>query len=85
MHGIYVTRKASSSTGAQGASEIRIRRISIRYEDGTVTFVPEAGEEFFSQDDVHRLVGLLQQSSQALEWGTAPDGIPDSEQGSGLV
>ena len=42
----------------------------LRYEDDRkVCFVPEAGEEFFSQDDAHRLVGMLHKGSEALEWG----------------
>lgn len=86
MHGIEVTRRATGGPGVERASGIRIRRISVRYEDGSsASFIPEAGEAFFSQDDVHRLVGLLQQSSQALEWGTAPESVPDSEQGRGLA
>ena len=47
-----------------------IRRICVRYEDGRrVCFVPEAGEEFFSQDDAHRVVGMLHKGSEILEWG----------------
>ena len=47
-----------------------IRRICVRYEDDRkVCFVPEAGEEYFSQDDAHRLVGMLHKGSEALEWG----------------
>jgi hypothetical protein len=49
---------------------VLIRRICLRYEDGRrVCFVPEAGEEFFSQDDAHRVVGMLHKGSEALEWG----------------
>jgi hypothetical protein len=33
-----------------------------------VCFVPETGEEFFSQDDAHRVVGMLHIGSEALEW-----------------
>lgn len=46
------------------------RRICVRYEDGRkVCFVPEAWEKFFSQDDAHRVVGMLHKSSEILEWG----------------
>ena len=38
-------------------------------DDRKVCFVPEAGEEFFSQDDAHRLVGMLHKGTEALEWG----------------
>jgi hypothetical protein len=49
---------------------VLIRRICLRYGDNRkVCFVPEAGEEFFSQNDAHRLVGMLHKGSEALEWG----------------
>ena len=52
------------------AGQVLIRRICIRYENGRkVCFVPEAGEEFFSQDDAHRLVGMLHKGSEVLELG----------------
>jgi hypothetical protein len=55
---------------------VLIRRICLRYEDDRkVCFVPEAGEGFFSQDDVHRVVGMLHKGSEALEWSSAPEGI----------
>ena len=48
------------------------------YEDGRrVCLVPEAGEEFFSQDDAHRVVGMLHIGSEALEWGlVSPERYP---------
>ena len=45
----------------------------MRYGDGRrVCFVPEAGKEFFSRDDVHRVVGMLHTGSEAMEWGLTP-------------
>jgi hypothetical protein len=42
----------------------------MRYEVGRrVCFIPEAAEEFFSQDDAHRVVGMLHIGSEVLEWG----------------
>jgi hypothetical protein len=42
-----------------------------------VCFVPEAGEEFSSRDDVHRIVGILHIGSEALEWGLiSPERCP---------
>jgi hypothetical protein len=41
-----------------------------------VCFIPEFGEEFFSQDDAHRVVGMLHIGSEALEWGLTPGRIP---------
>jgi hypothetical protein len=87
MHGIEVTRESTESgLGTSRAAEVRIRRISVCHEDGGVmTFIPEAGEEFFSKDDVDRLVGILHQSSEAMEWGQISEGAPDAEQGRGLA
>ena len=69
-HGVEVKRRATNGPGDRRASQVLIRRICIRYEDGRrVCFVPEAGEEFFSRDDAHRVVGMLHIGSEALEWG----------------
>ncbi len=78
-HGIEVKRRATpSGPGDRRAGQVLIRRICIRYEDGKrVCFVPEAGEEFFSQDGAHRVVGMLHIGSEALEWGLIkPDRCP---------
>jgi hypothetical protein len=57
-HGVEVKRRATKGPGDRRDGEVLICRICIRYEDDRkVCFVPEAGEEFFSQDDAHRLVG----------------------------
>jgi hypothetical protein len=54
---------------------VLMRRICIRYEDGRkVCFVPEAGEEYFSQDDAHRVVGMLHKGTEVLE--CAPYALP---------
>jgi hypothetical protein len=56
-HGVELRRRAKNDLGDRRASEVLIRRICVRYEDDRkVCFVPEAGEEYFSQDDAHRLV-----------------------------
>jgi hypothetical protein len=68
VHGVEVRRRAAGGPGDPRASEVLIRRICVRYEDGgRVCFVPEAGEEFFSRDDVHRVVGMLHTGSEAME------------------
>jgi hypothetical protein len=52
-----------------------MRRICLRYEDGRkVCVVPEAGEEFFSRDDAHRVVGMLRKGSEVLEWDLSSSG-----------
>ena len=40
---------------------------------------PRGGEEFVSQDDAHRVVGMLHKSSEVLEWGPVLEGYPDAE------
>jgi hypothetical protein len=48
-HGDEVRRRDRGDPGDRRASQVLIRRICLRYEDGgRVCFVPEAGEEFFS-------------------------------------
>ena len=65
-----VRRRTKNGLGDRRASEVLMRRICLRYEDDRkVCFVPKAGEEFFSQDDAPRLVGMLHKGSEALEWG----------------
>jgi hypothetical protein len=79
-HGVDVRRRTTNGPGDRRASEVLLRRICIRYEDGRkVCFIPEAGEEFFSQDDAHRVVGMLHKGSEALEWGLALEGQPGTE------
>jgi len=79
-HGVQVRRRTTNGPGDRRASEVLIRRICLGYEDDRkVCFVLEAGEEFFSQDDVHRVVGMLHKGSEALEWSSAPEGDPGAE------
>ena len=57
LHGVEVSRRATNGPRDRRAAQVLIRRICVRYEDGRrVCFVPEAGEEVFSQDDAHRVV-----------------------------
>jgi hypothetical protein len=70
LHGVEVRRRATNGLGDRRAAQVLMRRICLRYEDGRrVCFIPEAGEEFFSKDDVHRVVGMLHKGSEVLEWG----------------
>ena len=87
MHGIEVTRESTEGgSGNSRAAEVRIRRISVCYEDGRkMTFIPEAGEEFFSKDDVDRLVGLVHKAAETMEWERVSEGSPDAEQARGLA
>lgn len=76
-HGVNVRRRGGNGAGEPRTAEVLMRRICLRYEDGRrMCFVPEAGEEFFSRDDVHRVVGMLHGGSEALEWGQTLEGQP---------
>jgi hypothetical protein len=64
LHGIEVRRRPTDGLGDPKASEVWLRRISVRYENGTVmSFVPEAKQEYFFQDEAERMVGILRKSS----------------------
>ena len=79
-HGVELRRRAKNDLGDRRASEVLIRRICVRYEDDRkVCFVPEAGEEFFSRDDAHRVVGILHKGSEVLEWGLELEEQPGTE------
>jgi hypothetical protein len=64
LHGVEVSRRAADGSWDPTAGEM--------HEDGRrVCFIPEAGEEFFSQDDAYRVVGLMRSASNVVEWGIA--------------
>ena len=74
MHGIERTREMSDPSGSQGG----VARIIVRYSDGRVlTFVPDAGRETFSEDDILELKKVLDRASSAAEWADMSLG-PDS-------
>ena len=55
----------SDPPGSQGG----VTRIIVRYSDGRVlTFVPDAGRETFSEDDILELKKLLDTASSKAEW-----------------
>lgn len=79
FHGVEVSSRPTDGSGDRRTSEVLIRRICSHYEDGRkVCFIPEAREEFFSQDDAHRIVGILHRGSEALEWGLRPERHPST-------
>jgi hypothetical protein len=66
MHGIIRQRNYHEGSGM---SHIDIDRVVVRYSDGrTLTFVPEAGRENFSEDDMLELAKVLTRASSATEW-----------------
>lgn len=66
MHGIF---RKSSVTESSQMSPVDIKRVVVRYSDGrTLNFLPEAGREEFSQDDMSELVKVLTRASSTAEW-----------------
>ncbi len=71
MHGIIRERNYH---GGSGTSDVDIARIVVRYSDGRrLTFVPEAGRENFSEDDMLELAKVFIRASSAAEWAEAGD------------
>ncbi len=68
MHGIERTRKMERTSDENN----RVRQIVFRYSDGrTLTFVPESGREFFSEDDMLELKRIVSRASATAEWAEA--------------
>jgi len=71
MHGIY--RKRDLNEGSQSSYE-DINRIVVRYADGrALNFLPEAGRENFSEDDMLELKKILTRASSVVEWAEVGD------------
>lgn len=65
MHGIIRQRQIND----EDSSVFRLNEVVVQYADGrTLTFVPEAGRETFSEDDLHEFVKVLQRASSVAEW-----------------
>ena len=65
MHGIVRER----NFGSDQTDYAGVRRMLVRYSDGrTMTFIPEAGRENFSEDDMHEFVKVLHHTSSTAEW-----------------
>ena len=65
MHGIERTRKMQGPPEQDNG----VSRISMRYSDGRVLhFVPDAGEDVFSEDDMLKLQEILAEASSTSEW-----------------
>jgi hypothetical protein len=66
MHGIY--RKRDLNESSQSSHE-DINRVVVRYADGrTLNFIPEAGRENFSEDDMLELKKIPTRASSTAEW-----------------
>ena len=65
MHGIQRTRKAHGPI--EGG--VGVTRVVVRYSDGRVmNFVPDAGREAFSEDDMLELKKVIGRASSTAEW-----------------
>ena len=65
MHGIERTRKAHGPM----ENGVGITRIVVRYSDGRVmNFVPDAGRDAFSEDDILELRNVLERAASTAEW-----------------
>jgi hypothetical protein len=65
LHGIERTRKETGPM-EQG---LGVTRVVVRYSDGRVmNFVPDAGRDAFSEDDMLELKKILEQTSSTAEW-----------------
>ncbi len=65
MHGIERIRKMQGPPEPDNG----IARIIVRYADGRVlNFIPDAGREAFSEDDILELKKMLDKASSTAEW-----------------
>ncbi|MCA1728052.1 MAG: hypothetical protein LC751_01165 [Actinobacteria bacterium] len=70
MHGIV--RVQNFKQNSSETSKADIARVIFRYSDGRIlTFVPEAGREDYSEDDMRELVKVLERVSSTAEWAEA--------------
>ncbi len=66
MHGITRTRDLKNEDSEAIGD---VYRITIRYADGrALRFVPDAGREYFSEDDVLQLVEIVMKAAATSEW-----------------
>ena len=73
MHGI-VRAKNFEQNSSGGTSQVHVERVVVRYSDGrTLTFLPEAGREKFSEDDMLELAKVLARAASTAEWAEAGD------------
>jgi hypothetical protein len=64
LHGIDRTRKANAPI----EDSVGLTRIVVRYSDGRVmNFVPDAGRDTFSEDDILELKKVIERASSTAE------------------
>ena len=65
MHGIERTRKVTGSM----EHGVGVTCVVVRYTDGRVmNFVPDAGRDAFSEDDMLEIKKVLERISSTAEW-----------------
>jgi hypothetical protein len=68
MHGITRTRNLKNEDSEAIGD---IYRITIRYADGrALRFSPDAGREYFSEDDILHLVEIVMKAAATSEWAS---------------
>lgn len=66
MHGITRTRNLKDEDPSDFSD---VYGITIRYADGrALRFVPDAGREYFSEDDVLQVVEIVMKAAATSEW-----------------
>jgi aminoglycoside phosphotransferase family enzyme len=72
MHGIVRVKNFKQNSGE--TSQVHVEHVVVRYSDGrTLTFLPEAGREKFSEDDMMEVAKVLARASSTSEWAEAGD------------
>jgi hypothetical protein len=70
VHGIVRVQNFKQNSSETSTADIA--RVIFRYSDGrTLTVVPEAGREDYSEDDMMELVKVLERASSTAEWAEA--------------
>ena len=76
MYGIELRKRSPIELRA---SAVRMCSTPVHYNDSrSICFVPQTGEELLPRDDVNRVVSLLSDGSNALQWGLAAKREPDT-------
>jgi hypothetical protein len=68
MHGIERIKDTQKPVGPGTG----VRRVIVRYQDGrTLEFIPDGGNELFSEDDVAQLQKVFNRAATRAEWAEA--------------
>ena len=68
MHGIQRSKDPHKPVGPGTG----VRRVIVRYADGrTLEFIPDGGNELFSEDDLAQLQKVFNRAATRAEWAEA--------------